>query len=160
MEQEEKLCDEVETVSEFTYLGDRVNVCEACKAAVHARTRFGWARSKECNKLSCGKRFPLRLKMATYKTYIRPPILYGCEAWHMKEGEMLILRWTEKSMVKAMCGVQLKDRTRSKDSMLGLNETIDQLAMVNSVCWYDHVLRREDGDILRRALDFEDIEGQ
>ena len=43
--------------------------------------------------------------------------------------------------------------------MLGLCETIDQLAMANSVCWYGHVLRREDGHVLRRALDF-DVEGQ
>ena len=33
--------------------------------------------------------------------------------------------------------------------MLGLNETIDQLAMVNSVHRYGHVLRREDGHVLR-----------
>ena len=34
-----------------------------------------------------------------------------------------------------MCEIQLKDRKRSKDLMLmvGLNETIDQLAMPNSV---------------------------
>ena len=31
--------------------------------------------------------------------------------------------------------------------------------MANSVRWYGHVLRREDGLILRRALDFE-VEGQ
>ena len=31
--------------------------------------------------------------------------------------------------------------------------------MVNSVRWYDHVFRREDGHFLRRALDFE-VEGQ
>ena len=39
-------------------------------------------------------------------------------------------------MVRAMCGVQLKDRKRSTDLMfmLGLNETIDQLTMANSVC--------------------------
>ena len=43
--------------------------------------------------------------------------------------------------------------------MLGLNETIDQLAMANGVHWYGHVLRREDGHVLRRALDFE-VEGQ
>ena len=43
--------------------------------------------------------------------------------------------------------------------MLGLKETIDQLAMANSVHWYGHVLRREDGHVLRRALDFE-VEGQ
>ena len=39
--------------------------------------------------------------------------------------------------------------------MLGLNETIDQLAMANNVHWYGHVLRREDGHVLRMALDFE-----
>ena len=43
--------------------------------------------------------------------------------------------------------------------MLGLKKSIDQLAMANSVHWYGHVLRREDGHVLRRALDFE-VEGQ
>ena len=50
-------------------------------------------------------------------------------------------------MIKAMSEVQHKD-TKSKDLMLifGLNETMDhQLAMANSVCWYGHVLTREDG---------------
>ena len=47
----------------------------------------------------------------------------------------------------------------AKDLMLGLIETIDQLAMANSVRWYGHVLFREDGHVLRRALYFE-VEGQ
>ena len=42
VEQEEKLCDEVETVSEFTYLGDSVSVGGGCDAAVTVRTRCGW----------------------------------------------------------------------------------------------------------------------
>ena len=33
------------------------------------------------------------------------------------------------------------------------------MAMANSIRWYDHVLRREDGHVLRRAFDFE-VEGQ
>ena len=51
------------------------------------------------------------------------------------------LQRTERSMMRAICGVQLKDRNRSKDLMLmlDLNETIDQLAMANSVHWYGHV---------------------
>ena len=37
---------------------------------------------------------------------------------------------------------------------------MDQFAISYSVCWYDHVLRREDGHELRRALDFEiEIQG-
>ena len=63
--------------------------------------------------------------------------------------------------MRAMCGVQLKDRKISMDLMfkLGLKEAINHLAMANSVRWYGHVLSREDGHILRRALDFE-VEGQ
>ena len=74
---------------------------------------------------------------------------------------MEILQRTERSMVRAMCGLQLNDRKISTDLMfmLGLKETIDQLAMANSVRSCGHVLRREDCYILRRALDFQ-IEGQ
>ena len=75
----------------------------------------------------------------------------------MNEGVMVILR----SMVRAICGVLLIDKKRSTYLMfmLGLSETIDQLAMANNVCWYGHVLRREDGHALRRALYF-GVEGQ
>ena len=88
-------------------------------------------------------------------------MLYGSEAWCLKENEMGILQRTEISMVIAMCGVQLKDRKRSTDLMfmLGLKETMDQLAMANCVRWYGHALRREDSHVLRRALDFE-VESQ
>ena len=44
-------------------------------------------------------------------------------------------------------------------SRFSSNETIDQLAMANSVCWHGHVLSSEDGHVLIRALDFE-VEGQ
>ena len=42
VEQEEKLCDEVETVQEFTYHGDRVSDGEGFEVAVTARTRCRW----------------------------------------------------------------------------------------------------------------------
>ena len=63
--------------------------------------------------------------------------------------------------MRTMYGVQLKDRIRCTDLMfmLGLNETMDQIAMANSVPWYGCVLRREYGHVLRRALDFE-VEAQ
>ena len=43
--------------------------------------------------------------------------------------------------------------------MLGLNKTIDQLSMANNVRWYGHVLKKYDGHVLSRVLDFE-AEGQ
>ena len=59
-------------------------------------------------------------------------------------------------MMRAMCGVEFKDRKISMDLilMLCMKETINRLAMANSVRWYGHVLRREGGHVLRKALDF------
>ena len=62
-------------------------------------------------------------------------------------------------MVRAICEVQLNDTRIAKHLLLNLNEIIDQLAMADSVSWNGHVLRIENGRVLRRALDFE-VEGQ
>ena len=68
VEQEVKLCDEVKTVSEFTYLGNRVSAGGGCVAVVTARTRCGWVKFRECGELLDGRRFPLRLKGAVYRS--------------------------------------------------------------------------------------------
>ena len=53
--------------------------------------------------------------------------------------------------MRAMCGVHLKDRKRSKDLMLmlSLNKTIEQMAIANIVHWYGHVLRKYNGHVMR-----------
>ena len=82
-------------------------------------------------------------------------MLYGSEAWFLEKKQQLkFYQWVERSMVSTMCGVQLKDGKRPMELMLmlGLSETLDHLAMAGSVCWYGHVLRREDGHVFRRAL--------
>ena len=65
------------------------------------------------------------------------------------EGKMGIL-WSERSMVREMCGVQLIDRKRSTGlmCMFGLRETIDQLAMAKNVHLYGHVFRKETFHVL------------
>ena len=77
MEQEEKLCDDVETVRENTYHGDRVSAGGGYEAAVTARTRCECVKFRECIELLYG-RFPLKLKGAVYNILIirliRPPL--------------------------------------------------------------------------------------
>ena len=157
VEQVEKLCEEVETVKEFSYLGDRVDVSGGCEAAVTARARFGWVKFRECGELLHGKRFSLKMKGLVYRSCVRSAMLYGSETWCLSENEMGILRRAERAMLRVMCGVKLMDRKKTEDlmQMLGLEETIDQLAKANSVRWYGHVLRRDDDHVLRKALDFE-----
>ena len=47
----EKLCDKVETVNGFFYLGDRLNASGGCEAAVTARVLIGWVRFRKCGEL-------------------------------------------------------------------------------------------------------------
>ena len=138
----------METVKKFTYLGDRVSAGGGYEAAVTARTRCGWVKLRECGELLYGRRFPLKLKRTAYKRYVRPATIYGSEEWSMKESDV----------VRVICGVQLKNRKISKDLMLGLNESMGQLAMANSFCWYGHVFK-VDSHVLKRTLNIE-VEGE
>ena len=40
-------------------------------------------------------------------------------------------------------------------SLLSLKDTLNGLARATEVRWFGHDLRRDNGDVLRRALDFE-----
>ena len=110
-----------------------------------------------CNEnLLYGKRFSLKLKGRVYRTYVRSTMLYGSETWGMREKDVAILMRTERAMIRAMCGVKLKEKRNTKElmNMLGIAETIDMVAKRNSMRWYGHVLRRDEEDVLKKALNF------
>ena len=74
VEQEVKLGDEVEAVSEFTCLCDRVRAGGGCDAAVTARTSCGWVKFREYGHLLYCWRFHVWLKWAVYKSCVRPTV--------------------------------------------------------------------------------------
>ena len=84
-------------------------------------------------------------------------MLYGSEAWCLGEKELAILRRTERAMIRAMCGVKLLDRRNSEElmDMLGIKESLDRMAKASSIRWYGHVLRKEDENVIVKALKFE-----
>ena len=67
------------------------------------------------------------------------------------------VRWRERLTVRVICVMHFKNRKRVMDLMLifCLNEATNRLAVESSVCWYVHMLRREDGHVSRRALAYE-----
>ena len=66
---------------------------------------------------------------------------------------MAILRRTERAMMRSMCGVKFVDRKMEElMEMLGLNETLDRMAKANGLRWYGDVIRRDDDNILKRAM--------
>ena len=108
-------------------LGDGLNSGGGCEAAVTAKVRIGWARFRECGELLLGYRFPLRIKGKVYRCCVRSAILYGSEAWCLRENEIAILRRIERTMFNRQVV------NRKTMGMLGLKETIDRLAIGNGV---------------------------
>ena len=84
-------------------------------------------------------------------------MLYGSEAWCLREKEMAILRRTERAMIRAMSSVKLLDRRNSEQlmDMLSIKESLDRMAKASSIRWYGHVLRKEDKNVIAKALKFE-----
>ena len=64
-------------------------------------------------------------------------MLYGSEAWCLRENEMETLRRTENAM-RAMCGVKLIKKRSQLMSLLGAKDTLDKLVRASGVRWYEH----------------------
>ena len=100
----------METLGWFTYLGDRVSAGVECEAAVTVSTRCGWAKFRGCGNLLHGRRICLQMKRAVYRSCVLLAMLYGSEAWCLKKSEISNVIRTDRSKVRAVCGVQLIGR--------------------------------------------------
>ena len=80
----------------------------------------------KCSEILKVRKLSLKMKGKVYKSCVRSAMLYGSEAWYLREKEKAILRRTKRLMIKAMCGVKLKllDRRNSE-------EFIDMLVIVS-----------------------------
>ena len=86
-----------------------------------------------------------------HRRYERLAMLYRSKAWCLRENEMVILRRTERAMVKAMSGAKLMEKKWTEELMetLGLKETVVQMGKANGRRWYGQVSGRDDGHVLK-----------
>ena len=83
-------------------------------------------------------------------------MLDGSETWPVRKENVVALQRAEMRMVRWMCGVKLKDRLPSKElrERLGVALVLQQ----NRLRWYGHVLRKDDGDWVKKCMEYE-VEG-
>ena len=58
------------------------------------------------------------------------------------------------------CKTDIEKEDRGPNGDVGLKETVVQMAKANGVRWYGHVLRRDDGHVLRKALSEFEVKGK
>ena len=97
------------------------------------------------------------MKGKVYTSCVRSAMLYGSKAWCLKEKKMAILKQTKRPMIQTMCGLKLLDQRNSEElmGMLDIKELLHKMAKASSMLWYDHALRKEDENVIVKALKFE-----
>jgi len=130
----------LQTSQEKSYDGD-------ADAAVEARVRIGRNKFRQSVPLLTNKDVSLIMRVRLYSSCVRNNMLYGSETWPARKENKVALQRAEMRVLWWMCGIKLKDRFPSKELRERLG--IDHIALVlqqNRLCWYGHVLRKEDDD--------------
>ena len=70
------MCDEVEIVKGFCYLGNRLNASGGCEAAMTARTRMGWKKFKMCGEILFQKKILFADERKGDRNYERSAMFY------------------------------------------------------------------------------------
>src|SRR6218665_2442224 len=96
---------------------------------------------------------PKHLKGKVYKTMIRLVLMYGAEAWSVPRRKEGLLERTEMRMLRWILGISLKDKERNEviRKTLGVACNTDKIREAR-LQWYDHVMRREDENSMKRII--------
>ena len=161
-----ELCDKMETVRGFCYLGDRVNASCGCEAAATASARIGWVKFRECGELLNSKRFSLKLKGMTYLSCVRSAMLYGSETWCLRENELWLsnlfsmraMRVTRKQRkVKSLSTSSLTYLHSFVKPFLFLCKVFTTFKSIRVAQWVSEVAFFPSGcEIIRQTTDFFD----
>ena len=150
----------LERCGSFCYLGDTLSESGGASLAVTSRMRCAWKKFNEFRPLLKQKHVSEKLKGRLYASGVRTSMIYASETWALRKEDLMRLVRTERQMIRAMCGVTVRDKIKSVDglSRLGI-ESVETIIRRNRLRWYGHVARKEEDDWTKKCMYF-DIGGK
>ena len=151
---------QLEKVTTFSYLGDKIQANGGAQEAVRNRIRAAWAKWREVAALLLKKEIALKNRALAYKIYIRSALIYGSETWALKATDESALLRTELRMLRWMIGGANNPNKSEKLVREATNvESIVAAIQNHRLKWYGHVMRRKDECWIRKCLTM-DVEGK
>jgi hypothetical protein len=133
----------LEQVKSFCYLGDVIGAGGGAEDASRNRVKCGWAKFHDLGCILKGRGASWSIKGKFYRSCVQKTLLHGTETWPAKVEDMQRLERAEKSMVRWMCGVSLKNGCKSEDLLQRLGvESITSVMRRGRLRWYGHVERK------------------
>ena len=137
--------DLIDVVDSICYLGDMISAGGGCELSTINRTRVAWGKFHELLPLLTDKSLSLATKGMLYATCVRSAMLHAHECMAPVLKDLSKLQSTDRSMMRWICGVKLKDQVNSCVLLekLKIPDLVEQCRL-NRLRWYGHV-ERSDG---------------
>ena len=150
----------LEQVKSFCYLGDVIGAGGGAEDASRNRVKCGWAKFHDLGCILKGRGASWSIKGKFYRSCVQKTLLHGTETWPAKVEDMQRLERAEKSMVRWMCGVSLKNGCKSEDLLQRLGvESITSVMRRGRLRWYGHVERKPSKDWTSKCR-YVEVEGK
>ena len=148
--------EQIEVVDSFCYLGDMMRCEGGAEAAVRCRIGRAWSKWREISSLLVNQSIPLRSRTSIYAACIRPVLVYGAETWALTKKLEDLMHSCDCRMMRYMAGIRWEDRVSNVEveERCGLGNLVGVLRRTR-LRWFGHVSRREEGHIIKRAMDLE-----
>ena len=95
--------------------------------------------------------FGIGVKRMMYERIVVPTVIYGVEAWCLKEGEKRTLNVFEMKCLRKMCGATVMDRNRLIRDEVGVMRDLAGRAESCVQRWFGHV-ERMDGERMTKRI--------
>ena len=144
----------LEYVESFKYLGSVKENNGSCSKDV--RTRIGMAKQKlvQLNNIWKDRGIPITLKLAILKCLVWPVVLYGCEAWTLKQDDYNRINAVEMWFYRRLLRVSWKEK-RTNDSILeelGVTRQLLNEVQKRRLRYVGHALRNTKTDLMTTVL--------
>ena len=120
----------LEVVDKFCYLGDMLSVDGDADAAVEARIRTGWSKFRQLVPLLTIGDISLIRRGRLCSSCVRSSMLHGSETWPVRKENEMALQRAEMRMVRWMCNVKVKQKTRVPSKELRERLGIDDIILL------------------------------
>ena len=77
----------VETVSDFIFLGSKINADSDCSHEIKKRLLFGRIAMTNLDSILKSRDITFPTKVCIVKATVFPIVMYGCESWTIKKAE-------------------------------------------------------------------------
>lgn len=88
------------------YLGRALTLQKTHDAEIQHRMSRAWAKFHVYEKELTDKEYPLKSRMKLFNSVVTPSALYGCGAWTMTKERELLLKTTQRKMLRKVLGAK------------------------------------------------------